>query len=55
LKPELREAHDYEEERDTEPKDGQVISDKEYMNNLSKTAKIKCISALMGMGKTFAL
>jgi len=30
LKPELREAHDYEEERDTEPKDGQVIKDKEW-------------------------
>jgi len=43
LKPELREAHDYKEE--TQPKDGQVITDKEYMNDLSKTAKIQCISA----------
>jgi len=25
------------------------------VNNLSKTAKIKCISALKGMDKTFAL
>jgi len=39
LKPELREAHDYEEER--EPKDAEVITDKEYVNKLSKTAKVQ--------------
>jgi len=55
LKPELREAHDYKEERDTEPKDAKVITDKDYVNKLSKTERVQCISTPMGMGKTFAL
>jgi len=48
-------SSDYKEERDTEPKDGWAVKDKEYVTDLSKTAKIQCISAQMGMGKTFAL
>jgi len=50
LKPEIRQAHDHDEERDTEPKDGKVVTDKEYMNDLSKTAKIQCITTPMGLG-----
>jgi len=41
--------------KETEPKDARVITDKEYVNKLSKTERIQCISAPMGMGKTVAL
>jgi len=52
MNPELREAYD---ERDNELKEGEVITDKEFTNDISETANVQCIRAGMGLGKTFAL
>jgi len=42
MKPELRESYD---ERENELKEGEVITDKEFTNDLSETANFQCICA----------
>lgn len=52
FKPELRKPY---EEGSTELREGEVIEGKKYTEELCDKATVQCVSAPMGMGKTFAL